>query len=32
LLNLSPRIRELMSITNVLSVFETCGRTGMRLP
>ncbi len=32
LLNLSPRIRELLSITNVLSVFETCGRTGMRLP
>jgi anti-anti-sigma factor len=30
--NLSPRIRELLSITNVLSVFETCGRTGMRLP
>jgi anti-anti-sigma factor len=32
LLNLSTRIRELLSITNVLSVFETCGRTGMRLP
>ena len=32
LLNLSPRIRELLSITNVLSVFESCGRTGMRLP
>lgn len=32
LLNLSPRIRELLSITNVLSVFEPCGRTGMRLP
>jgi anti-anti-sigma factor len=32
LLNLSQRIRELLSITNVLSVFETCGRTGMRLP
>jgi anti-anti-sigma factor len=32
LLNLSPRIRELLSMTNVLSVFETCGRTGMRLP
>jgi anti-anti-sigma factor len=30
--NLSPRIRELLSITNVLAVFETCGRTGMRLP
>jgi anti-anti-sigma factor len=32
LYNLSPRIRELLSITNVLSVFESCGRTGMRLP
>jgi anti-anti-sigma factor len=30
--NLSPRIRELLSITNVLAVFESCGRTGMRLP
>jgi anti-anti-sigma factor len=32
LLNLSPRIRELFSMTNLLSVFETCGRTGTRLP
>ena len=32
LYNLSPRIRELLSITNVLSVFETCGRAGVRLP
>jgi anti-sigma B factor antagonist len=32
LLNLSPRIRELLSMSNVLSVFEACGRTGMRLP
>src|ERR1700735_3366753 len=32
LLNLSPRIRELFSMTNLLSVFETCGRNGMRLP
>ncbi|MFZ3216587.1 MAG: STAS domain-containing protein [Candidatus Acidiferrales bacterium] len=32
LLNLSPRIRELLSMTNVLSVFEICGRTGIRLP
>jgi anti-anti-sigma factor len=30
--NLSSRIRELLRITNVLVVFETCGRTGMRLP
>ena len=30
LLNLSPRIRELLSITNVLSVFEDCGRSGTR--
>jgi anti-anti-sigma factor len=32
LVNLSPRIRELLSITNVLSVFEDCGRYGTRLP
>jgi anti-anti-sigma factor len=32
LLNLSPRMRELFSMTNLLSVFETCGRTGTRLP
>ena len=32
LLNLSPRIRELLSITNVLSEFESCGRSSMRLP
>ena len=28
LVNLSPRIRELLSLTNVLSVFESCGRYG----
>jgi anti-sigma B factor antagonist len=32
LLNLSPRIRELLSLSNVLAVFEDCGRTGTRLP
>jgi anti-sigma B factor antagonist len=30
LINLSPRIRELLGITNVLSVFEACGRYGSR--
>jgi anti-sigma B factor antagonist len=32
LVNLSPHIRELLSLTNVLSVFEACGRYGTRLP
>jgi anti-anti-sigma factor len=32
LVNLSPRIRELLSLTNVLSVFESCGRYGTRMP
>ncbi len=32
LLNVTPKIRELLSMTNVLSVFESCGRTGTRLP
>jgi anti-anti-sigma factor len=32
LLNLNPRIRELFSMSNLLSVFEICGRNGMRLP
>jgi anti-anti-sigma factor len=32
LINLSPRIRELFGLTNLLSVFETCGRYGTRLP
>jgi anti-sigma B factor antagonist len=30
--NLSPRIRDLLSLANVLSVFEECGRTGTRCP
>jgi anti-anti-sigma factor len=32
LVNLSPRIRDLLSLTNVLSVFEECGRCGTRMP
>jgi anti-sigma B factor antagonist len=32
LVNLSPRIRQLLSLTNVLGVFESCGRYGTRLP
>ena len=30
--NLSPRVRELFGMTNLLSVFETCGCYGRRLP
>jgi anti-sigma B factor antagonist len=30
LINLSPRIRELLGVTHLLSVFETCGRHGTR--
>jgi anti-sigma B factor antagonist len=32
LVNLSPRIRELLGMTNLLSVFESCGRYSTRLP
>ena len=32
LVNLSPRIRALLSLTNVLSVFEAYGRCGTHLP
>ena len=32
LVNLSPRIRELLGMANLLSVFENCGRYGTRLP
>ena len=32
LVNLSPRIRTLLSLTNVLSVFEAYGRCGTHLP
>lgn len=28
LMNLTPRIREILSITNLLSLFELCGRYG----
>jgi len=32
LINLNARIRELFSLMNLLSVFESCGRYGTRLP
>jgi anti-anti-sigma factor len=32
MVNLSPRIRELMSMTNIISLFESCGRYGGRMP
>ena len=32
LVNLSPRLRELLSMTNLLSVFESTGRSGFRMP
>jgi anti-sigma B factor antagonist len=32
LINLSKRVRELLSITNLLSLFEACGDHGMRIP
>jgi anti-anti-sigma factor len=32
LMNLSPRIRELLGMANLLSVFENYGRYGTRLP
>ncbi|HTS13261.1 MAG TPA: STAS domain-containing protein [Candidatus Limnocylindrales bacterium] len=32
MINLSARIREIFSLANLLSVFETCGRYGTRLP
>lgn len=30
--NLSPRLRELFGMANLLSVFEACGQYGTRLP
>ena len=30
--SLNARIRELFGLTNLLSVFESCGRYGTRLP
>jgi anti-anti-sigma factor len=32
LINLSPRVRELLSMSNLVSLFEGCGRYGARLP
>ena len=32
LVNLTPRIRELLSLTNILSLFEICGHCGTRQP
>ena len=32
MVNLSPRIRELMSMTNIISLFESCGRYGGHMP
>jgi anti-sigma B factor antagonist len=32
LINLSKRIRELFSITNMLSLFEVCGDNSIRIP
>ncbi len=31
-INLSPRVRELFGLTNLLGVFEACGQYGTRLP
>jgi anti-sigma B factor antagonist len=31
-INLSARVRQLFSITNVLSLFETCGEHNIRIP
>ena len=31
-INLSERVRELFSITNVLSLFEVCGEQNIRIP
>jgi len=32
LINLSARVRELLSMSNLVSLFEGCGRYGARLP
>ena len=32
LINLSKRVRELFSITNMLSLFEVCGDNSVRIP
>jgi anti-sigma B factor antagonist len=32
IVNLTPRVRELFGLSNLLSVFEACGQCGTRLP
>jgi anti-anti-sigma factor len=32
LINLSKQIRDLLALSNMLSIFETCGRQGIRMP
>ncbi|MBZ5610384.1 MAG: STAS domain-containing protein [Acidobacteriia bacterium] len=32
LVNLGPRIRKLLGVTNLLSVFAICGEQGIRMP
>lgn len=32
IINLSPRVRELFGLTNLLSIFEACGQYGIRMP
>jgi len=32
LINLNKQIRDLLAISNLLSIFETVGRPGMRMP
>jgi anti-sigma B factor antagonist len=32
LINLSPRVRELFSVTHLLSLFEACGETNIPIP
>jgi anti-sigma B factor antagonist len=32
LINLNQRVRELFAMSNLLSIFETCGRQGIRIP
>ncbi len=32
LINLGPRIRKLLGVTNLLSIFAICGEQGIRMP
>jgi anti-sigma B factor antagonist len=32
LINLSPRIRDLFTVTHLLSLFESCGEANVRIP